>query len=164
MLLLLCQSVPELQSFNQQSFTQQGVIVAQQTTSNSHGLVLKVELARGQGHELQHDTYAHARFVDQQCRLATTRQPNSIASDGSCLIWTFTGTWEDLEHLQQEYQLLAEMMVNHISPESEQFKDYLAKGDESEYAEMFIRWDRLWGEGKHMNIFCPVKLQLAPAS
>ena len=38
--------------------------------------------------------------------------------------------------------------VNHISPESEQFKDFVAKGDASEYAEMFVDWDKLWPPGE----------------
>ena len=41
----------------------------------------------------------------------------------------------------------APLQVNHISPQSEQFQDFLAKGDASEYAEMFVDWDKLWPEG-----------------
>ncbi len=39
------------------------------------------------------------------------------------------------------------LQVNHISPQSEQFQDFIAKGDASEYAEMFVDWDKLWPEG-----------------
>ena len=41
----------------------------------------------------------------------------------------------------------ASLQVNHISPQSEQFKDFVAKGDASEFAEMFVDWDKLWPSG-----------------
>ncbi len=43
---------------------------------------------------------------------------------------------------------MLELMVNHISPASEQFQDFLEKGDDSPHASMFIDWDKFWGEGK----------------
>lgn len=57
------------------------------------------------------------------------------------------GTWEDVKALGAEYDLQMECMVNHISPASKEFQDYLAKGDKSEYKEMFIDWNKLWGGG-----------------
>eukprot|EP00878_Enallax_costatus_P004272 GHUV01004502.1.p1 GENE.GHUV01004502.1~~GHUV01004502.1.p1 ORF type:complete len:701 (+),score=187.09 GHUV01004502.1:79-2181(+) len=36
-------------------------------------------------------------------------------------------------------------MVNHISPASPQFQDFIEQGDESEYAEMFVKWKEIWG-------------------
>jgi sucrose phosphorylase len=45
-------------------------------------------------------------------------------------------------------QLLLEFMVNHISPASPQFQDYLARGEESPWADMFIHWGRFWPQGK----------------
>ncbi len=55
------------------------------------------------------------------------------------------GTWEDVEALGAEYDLQMECMVNHISPASKEFQDYLAKGDKSEFKEMFIDWNKIWG-------------------
>ena len=40
--------------------------------------------------------------------------------------------------------------VNHISPKSVEFQDFLAKGDESEYAPMFVDWDKLWPPGMNL--------------
>ena len=39
------------------------------------------------------------------------------------------------------------LQVNHISPQSHQFQDFIAKGDASEYADMFVDWDKLWPAG-----------------
>lgn len=55
------------------------------------------------------------------------------------------GTWEDVEALAKKFDLMLELMVNHISPKSKQFQDFLEKGDESEYASMFIDWRKFWG-------------------
>lgn len=57
------------------------------------------------------------------------------------------GTWDDVKEIADRYDLCVEFMVNHISPESDQFQDFLAKGDESEFAEMFIDWDKFWPKG-----------------
>ncbi len=47
--------------------------------------------------------------------------------------------------IADEYDLMLELMVNHISPASDQFQDFLAKGDASEFADMFIDWRKFWG-------------------
>ena len=51
----------------------------------------------------------------------------------------------DVRAIADEYDLMLEMMVNHISPASAQFQDFLAKGDASEFADMFIDWRKFWG-------------------
>jgi sucrose phosphorylase len=48
------------------------------------------------------------------------------------------GTWEDIERISQHFDLCVDLTLNHISDESEQFKDFIAKGEESEWAEIFI--------------------------
>ena len=55
------------------------------------------------------------------------------------------GTWEDVEAIAKQYDLMLELMVNHISPKSAQFQDFLEKGDASEHASMFIDWQKFWG-------------------
>lgn len=59
------------------------------------------------------------------------------------------GDWEDVKALGAEYDLQMECMVNHISPASREFQDYLAKGEESEFKELFIDWNKLWGGGPY---------------
>lgn len=52
-----------------------------------------------------------------------------------------------MQAIAKDYDLMLECMVNHISPASEQFQDFLEKGDTSEHASMFIDWQKFWGEG-----------------
>jgi glycosidase len=49
------------------------------------------------------------------------------------------------------YQLCLEYMVNHISPESPQFQDYLQNGAKSRFDSMFVKWRDIWPEGKGHN-------------
>lgn len=44
-------------------------------------------------------------------------------------------------------QLCLEFMVNHVSPASHQFQDFIEHGDDSKYAEMFVKWKHIWPEG-----------------
>ncbi len=78
------------------------------------------------------------------------------------------GKWEDVEAIAKEYDLMLELMVNHISPKSAQFQDFLEKGDASEHASMFIDWQKFWGSpGVHLTLCkrftCPSYGQLKAA-
>ena len=44
------------------------------------------------------------------------------------------GSWDDVAALGAEYRVMADMIVNHVSSESPQFQDWLAKGDASQFA------------------------------
>ena len=57
------------------------------------------------------------------------------------------GSWTDVQKLGGKYDLMLDLMVNHVSSGSEFFKDYLAKGSESEYADMFIDIRKFWPDG-----------------
>ncbi len=57
------------------------------------------------------------------------------------------GRWENLHSLSQTYELTLDLMVNHISRQSKYFVDFLGLGEESEYADMFIRFSRFWPGG-----------------
>lgn len=58
------------------------------------------------------------------------------------------GAWEDVENLAQKYYLMADYMINHISAQSEYYKDFLAKKDDSEYKDLFIRYKDFWENGE----------------
>ena len=58
------------------------------------------------------------------------------------------GTWEDIRQIAEKHDILMDLMVNHISAKSEYFQDFLKKGKESEYAELFLTVDNIWPEGK----------------
>lgn len=58
------------------------------------------------------------------------------------------GTWEDIRAIGENFDILIDLMVNHISRQSEYYQDFLKKGRKSEYADMFITLDKLWEDGK----------------
>ena len=58
------------------------------------------------------------------------------------------GTWDDVDRLGQQYYLMADFMLNHISIRSEEFRDYMHRGDVSPFREMFIHWDTFWPGGE----------------
>ncbi|MBU1196424.1 MAG: sucrose phosphorylase [Proteobacteria bacterium] len=58
------------------------------------------------------------------------------------------GTWEDVEKIGQDFDLIIDFMVNHISRQSIFFQDYIEKGADSEYADMFLSFDKLAPNGE----------------
>lgn len=58
------------------------------------------------------------------------------------------GDWEDVERLSEEYYLMFDYMINHISAQSEYYKDFLKKKDDSEYHDLFIRYKDFWENGE----------------
>jgi sucrose phosphorylase len=57
------------------------------------------------------------------------------------------GTWDDLKKLGDVVELTADLIVNHVSSRSPQFEDFSAKGDASEFAELFLTFDRVFPNG-----------------
>jgi sucrose phosphorylase len=57
------------------------------------------------------------------------------------------GTWEDLQVLGSDLELIADLIVNHVSSQSPQFRDFLQRGVESPYAGMFLTYDRVFPQG-----------------
>ena len=57
------------------------------------------------------------------------------------------GTWKDIEAIATEFDLMADVIVNHASHESPQFIDWLENGDSSPYADMFLTLDRVFPNG-----------------
>ncbi len=58
------------------------------------------------------------------------------------------GTWEDVEMIGKDFDLTFDFMVNHISRQSMYFQDYLEKGVDSEYADMFMTFRKLSPDGE----------------
>lgn len=54
------------------------------------------------------------------------------------------GTWEDIKHIGERYDVMLDLMVNHISRRSVYFKDFERKGRKSKYADLFITLDKIW--------------------
>jgi sucrose phosphorylase len=57
------------------------------------------------------------------------------------------GTWADIKALGQEVDLMADLIVNHVSSSSPQFMDYSEKGDASIYKDMFLTMASIFPNG-----------------
>jgi len=57
------------------------------------------------------------------------------------------GTWDDVRSLAGKLEVVADLIVNHISYQSPQFLDFSRRGAESPYAGMFLTFDRVFPEG-----------------
>lgn len=55
------------------------------------------------------------------------------------------GTWESISRLASRYDLMADVIVNHVSAQSAAFRDWLARGDESPSAAMFLTPQHVFG-------------------
>lgn len=58
------------------------------------------------------------------------------------------GTWEDIEKLSDQYYVMCDYMINHISAHSRYYQDFLQKKDNSEYRDLFIRYPKFWKKGE----------------
>lgn len=65
------------------------------------------------------------------------------------------GTWDDIREIGERFDILFDLMVNHISRQSEYFQDFLQKGRRSAYADFFLTLDKIWDDGQ------PVKEDIA---
>lgn len=57
------------------------------------------------------------------------------------------GTWEDVRALAEDYELMFDFMINHLSRRSAFFQDFVEKHDDSDFADMFLRFQKFWPDG-----------------
>ena len=57
------------------------------------------------------------------------------------------GTWEDLRRIGEHFDIVVDLMVNHISRQSPYFRDFVRHGRKSEFADLFITLDKIWPGG-----------------
>ncbi len=57
------------------------------------------------------------------------------------------GTWDDVRALAEHVDIMADLIVNHVSRHSPQFADFQKHGDASAYAGMFLTYDRVFPDG-----------------
>jgi sucrose phosphorylase len=57
------------------------------------------------------------------------------------------GTWEDIRRLAAKLDVMADVIVNHISSDSPQFRDFSRKGRLSRYDGLFLTLDSVFPEG-----------------
>ncbi|UTP73510.1 sucrose phosphorylase [Alteromonas sp. LMIT006] len=69
------------------------------------------------------------------------------------------GNWDDVQALGQDFDLMADMIVNHMSAQSIPFQDVLAKGKDSTYWDLFLTKQKVFGDKPNpddiANIFRP---------
>lgn len=53
------------------------------------------------------------------------------------------GDWGDIERIAERFDLCCDLTVNHISDESEEFRDFIEHGFDSHYADLFVDVDKL---------------------
>lgn len=57
------------------------------------------------------------------------------------------GSWQDLRALAENTDVMADLIVNHVSARSPQFLDLLERGDASPYAFLFLTYERVFPNG-----------------
>lgn len=57
------------------------------------------------------------------------------------------GTWADVQALSEGRDLMADLIVNHVSSRSPQFQDFREHGEASVYADLFLTYDRVFPGG-----------------
>ena len=54
------------------------------------------------------------------------------------------GDWNDITKFSEEYYLMCDYRINHMSAQSEIYQDYLKNHNESRYKDFFIKWNEFW--------------------
>ena len=57
------------------------------------------------------------------------------------------GSWDDVHALSAGLDLMADVIVNHVSSSSPQFEDFRKHGDTSTYADLFLTYGRIFPQG-----------------
>ena len=57
------------------------------------------------------------------------------------------GGWEDVRRIGERYDVMLDLMINHISRQSPEFQDFERQGRRSPYADLFITLDKVWPDG-----------------
>jgi sucrose 6(F)-phosphate phosphorylase len=58
------------------------------------------------------------------------------------------GTWDDIHRIAERYDVLLDLMINHLSRQSPEFHDFARRGRVSPYADLFITLDKVWPSGE----------------
>jgi sucrose phosphorylase len=58
------------------------------------------------------------------------------------------GSWDDIAAIAARHDVLLDVMVNHISRQSEEFRDFAQHGRRSLWADLFITLDKVWPDGR----------------
>ena len=57
------------------------------------------------------------------------------------------GKWDDVSALARDFDVMGDVIVNHMSTQSPQFQDYNSHGDASRYRDLFLKAEDVFPEG-----------------
>jgi sucrose phosphorylase len=57
------------------------------------------------------------------------------------------GDWSDIQRLTAATEVMADVIVNHVSSDSAPYRDFVAQGDASPYAGMFLTFEAVFPQG-----------------
>ena len=57
------------------------------------------------------------------------------------------GTWDDIRRIGERHDVLLDLMINHLSRQSAEFRDFEVHGRASRFADLFITLDKIWPSG-----------------
>ncbi len=66
------------------------------------------------------------------------------------------GNWDDIKSLSAKTDLMADLIVNHVSSESPQFKDVVANGKKSKHHDLFLSLDSVFPNGATEEDICKI--------
>ncbi len=61
------------------------------------------------------------------------------------------GNWDNIKSLSKEFEITADLMINHLSAHSEFFLDYLEKKEKSKYNNLFLKKEDIFGHNLYEN-------------
>lgn len=57
------------------------------------------------------------------------------------------GTWDDIQSLAENHELMFDFMINHLSRRSPEFQSFIENHENSPFADMFLRFSKFWPGG-----------------
>jgi sucrose phosphorylase len=57
------------------------------------------------------------------------------------------GDWADVAELARDHEVMADLICNHVSARSPQFLDWLGRGDDSPYRDLFVTYGTVFPDG-----------------
>lgn len=57
------------------------------------------------------------------------------------------GTWDDLSEISRTFSTCVDVIVNHVSADSDAFRDFVEHGDSSPSSELFLTFDKVFPSG-----------------
>ncbi|MCP0886665.1 sucrose phosphorylase [Ligilactobacillus sp. WILCCON 0076] len=58
------------------------------------------------------------------------------------------GSWNDIEKIAAQKDVMVDFMVNHLSPDSSEFQDYVKYHQDSKFKDMFLNWSKFWPKNR----------------